>query len=190
MAEAAKRKQQIGHARLVRDKKHSRGLIVDSGATVTLLRKTRLLRQIESRVKLAVRTATGTETTTRGKGDLVIHGCIQDGTVKKLEGTGTGHFLPELTEHGAGYITFCLDTMKSTILSVRAPLRRCCTHVLTCSADLRERSKLVDPRNRFSSLSLRASPQNLIVTTHEIFVSLSAARELGRGCRVVARPLS
>ena len=66
-------------------------------------------------------------------------------------------------EHGAGYITFCLDTMKSTILSVRAPLRRCCTHVLTCSADLRERSKLVDPRNKFSSLSLRACPQNLIV---------------------------
>ena len=56
-----------------------------------------MLRQIDSRVKLAVRTATGTETTTRGKGDLVIHGCIQDGTVKKLEGTGTGHFLPELT---------------------------------------------------------------------------------------------
>ena len=97
MAKAANRKQQIGHARLVHDKRHPRGLIVDSGATVTLLRKTKWLRQIENRVKLAVQTATGTKTTTRGKGDLVIHGCIQDGTVKKLGGTGTGHFLPELT---------------------------------------------------------------------------------------------
>ena len=61
------------------------------------MRKTKLLRRIENRVKLVVRTATGTDTTTRGKGDLVIHGCIQDGTVKKLEGIGSGHFLPELT---------------------------------------------------------------------------------------------
>ena len=97
MAEAAERKQRIGHARLVRDKRHSRGLIVDSGATVTLLKKTKFLRQINNRIKLAVRTATGTETTTRGKGDLVIHGCIQDGTIKKLGGIGTGHLLPDLT---------------------------------------------------------------------------------------------
>ena len=61
------------------------------------MRKTKLLRRIENRVKLVVRTATGKDTTTRGKGDLVIHGCIQDGTVKKLEGIGSGHFLPELT---------------------------------------------------------------------------------------------
>ena len=89
---------------------------------------------------------------------------------KKKWLTDKQSLLGAISEHGAGYITFCLDTMKSTILSVRAPLRRCCTHVLTCSADLRERSKLVDPRNKFSSLSLRACPQNLIVFYIRLFL--------------------
>ena len=39
------------------------------------------------RVMSPYQTATGTKTTTRDKGDLVIQGCIRDGTVKKLGGT-------------------------------------------------------------------------------------------------------
>ena len=104
---AADRKLQLGHARLIRNKGHPRGLIVDSGASVTLLKKTKLLRKIENRIKLAVRTATGAETTTRGKRDLVIRGCIQDGTIKKLRGAGTGHFLPELTHSLLSVLQLC-----------------------------------------------------------------------------------
>ena len=77
-------------------RKHSR-VCIDSGATLTLLRKQKWLRKLARRIMAVVRTATGERTPTEGHGPISIRTTGSDGKSIDLSGIGEGHLLSSLT---------------------------------------------------------------------------------------------
>ena len=75
-------------------------MVVDSGATLTLLRQKdkKWLRRLDARIRAAtVRTATGEATKTRGAGPLCIYAEDKEGVMQRLDSMGNGQVLPGLT---------------------------------------------------------------------------------------------
>ena len=73
------------------------GIVVDSGATLTLLKKNKWLGKITNRLNAVVRTATGEKTMTEGHGALEIITQDRGGQLTKLQDIGQGHILRDIT---------------------------------------------------------------------------------------------
>jgi hypothetical protein len=77
-------------------RKHT-GICIDSGATITLLKKSRWLQRLLTRLTATVRMATGGESRTKAHGPMKVWTKRRDGVSIALDGVGDGHLMNELT---------------------------------------------------------------------------------------------
>ena len=77
--------------------KDAHRIIIDSGATISLLRKHRWLRQLATRLTAIVKTATGEATKTEAHGAIQIMTRNSKGEHMKLKDIGEGHLLRDIT---------------------------------------------------------------------------------------------
>ena len=97
LALSVQKGQRLGRARLTRSKTNPQFLVVDSGATRTLIKRRKWFKKLQARIKMAIYTATGQRTLTRGGGALGVKARLPDGSVVPLDSLGHGHWLPELS---------------------------------------------------------------------------------------------
>ena len=112
----------------------SRGFVVDSGATLTLLKKSSWLKKISNRLNAVVRTATGARSTTQGHGPLKIITADRDGRLTKLQDIGQGHVLEDIAfpllsvsqmnDHGCSVVFKPKDAYMVTPSGTQIPFER------------------------------------------------------------------
>ena len=72
-------------------------IIIDSGATITLLKKHRWLRELATRLTAIVKTATGDTTKMEAHGPIQIMTRTSEGKHLMLDKIGEGHLLRDVT---------------------------------------------------------------------------------------------
>ena len=85
------------HPRYAKLKASRSGIIVDSGASRTMLKKQKWLKRLQRRIKLIVRNATGGRATADGRGEINLRAIDEDGSPVDLGCMGDGFLLPQLT---------------------------------------------------------------------------------------------
>ena len=80
-----------------RQMRDSRRIIIDSGATITLLKKHRWLRKLATRLTAIVKTATGDTAKTEAHGPIQIMTRNSKGEHMMLDNIGEGHLLRDVT---------------------------------------------------------------------------------------------
>ena len=103
-----------GHRRLIAKARRKHKTIVDSGANAHVVKCASLLRNIEQRLRLAVKTATAGSHVSDTHGDLHMRVTDETGKDVKLENIGTG---------------FIMENLIHSILSVSEMCKRGCTVV-------------------------------------------------------------
>ena len=114
-------------------RKHT-GICIDSGATITLLKKSKWLQQMLARLTATVRMATGGESRTKAHGPMKVWTKRRDGASIALDGVGDGHLMNELTfsllsvsqlcDHGCTVVFKPKNAFLLTARGEHAPLER------------------------------------------------------------------